>query len=831
MNAQGDVNSFRPMVVGICTNEYYGFYTLLNTTGFNTFQLSFNCTDQSCSVCNTTVTMAIDVCANDPLNANYSFFLSPNPCFLANTNMSTIPSNAVSLGIANDTNVCFNSNHYDLITFVGVSANPICVPFTNGTFAYLAVNSNGYFGGVYCTAGCVSCQQTFANIALGACQAGSVANTSVFVTATSNLHTCFAPPTNVYLSHVFDPSCSMSTPGNTNSFRPLPVGQCSNAFFGSYSFVSSTGPGTYALNFNCTDATCSVCSTALTLATGVCAPDPMNSSYSFLLSNNHCFDAQTNPSAVAAGSISLIWSNDTNTCYNSSHFEVLTAGIVTSAGTCLSYAYGTFALIQLNPDSTYSGGVFCNAGCTLCNESFMSVPINTCVAGTIYNTSFAVTNTSSLSTCYSIPATMYLSHLNSPTCTTTTGVQNSYRPIPVGVCSNVTFGTYSLLTSQDYNIYALLYNCDDATCSQCAGDLLLSQDVCAPDPYNSSYGFLLTNNRCFLAQTNPATISSTSVSLIVANDTPSCFNSTHFDVLTFGTPLPLQINCLQFSYGLYSSLYYATNGSYSAGYGCAAGCTGCQQYFYGVLPNTCNTQSATSSVAVATTTNLYTCYTPPVTMYLSWTSDPTCSMSTAGNVNNYNAYVIGQCTNYAPGQYALLTSTGLNTFALLWGCSNSGCSQCGGALTLAENVCAPDAYNNSLSFLLTSNRCFLAQTNPATITASAISIVYSQDTTSCFQSNNFNVINYGAVPVGSSCVQFIGNTYAQLSSTGNGLYSGSILCNSGCTACNQTFTNIPLNSCVPGINPNTSFWLSNTSNLHSCYVMPTSLYLSHLQDP
>ena len=226
------------MVVGQCTNVYFGFYTLLNTTGFNTYQLSFNCTDMSCSVCNTTVTMALDICANDPMNANFSFFMSLSPCFLANTNMSTIPSNAVSLGIANDTNTCFNTAYYDILTFVGVTANPICIPFTNGTFAYLAVNLNGYFGGVYCTAGCVSCQQTFANIELGTCQAGSVANTSVFVSATSSLQTCFTPTSYVYLSHVFDPSCSMSTPGNTNSFNPLPIGQCSNVFFGSYSSVS-----------------------------------------------------------------------------------------------------------------------------------------------------------------------------------------------------------------------------------------------------------------------------------------------------------------------------------------------------------------------------------------------------------------------------------------------------------------------------------------------------------------------------------------------------------------------------------------------------------------
>ena len=206
---------------------------------------------------------------------------------------------------------------------------------------------------------------------------------------------------------------------------------------------------------------------------------------------------------------------------------------------------------------------------------------------------------------------------------------NVYRPIPVGVCSNASsYHGYSLLTSLDYNIYAFLSGCSDSSCSQCFSALTLSLDVCAPDPMNSSYSYLLTNKQCWLAQTNPATIPSGSVSLVFAADTNVCLNSTNFDVINFGTILSGNSVCLTIGYGYHNNgnnalLSYANNGTYSGGLLCNTGCTSCNISFWNLPPDTCEEGSvAETSFGVLTTANMWTCYAPPVTMYLAHVFDP-----------------------------------------------------------------------------------------------------------------------------------------------------------------------------------------------------------------
>ena len=205
------------------------------------------------------------------------------------------------------------------------------------------------------------------------------------------------------------------------------------------------------------------------------------------------------------------------------------------------------------------------------------------------------------------------------------GDVNSYRPIPVGVCTNATTSHgYSLLTSLDYNIYAFLTGCSDISCSQCNNAITLSLDVCAPDAKNTSYSYLLTGEQCWLAQTNPATITTGSVSMIFTNDTEVCLNSTNFDVVNFGILTSNNPVCVPVGNNGYAVLLtYNSNGTYSGGVQCNLNCSLCNDAFWSLPVDTCEVGSqAGTSFGVVTTSNLWTCYAPPVTMYLAHVFDP-----------------------------------------------------------------------------------------------------------------------------------------------------------------------------------------------------------------
>ena len=206
-------------------------------------------------------------------------------------------------------------------------------------------------------------------------------------------------------------TCSVASPGQGNSYRPIVLNQCTNLFANVYALLITTGYNSYDLLYGCSDASCSQCPSQLTIAEDICTPDPNNSTYSFILSNSHCLNGETNPATIPSTSVSLIFNSNSTVCQNVPHVDTLTFGSVTSTRTCMPFAYGFYAWMQSN-GKNYNGGVWCNSSCGACNQTFTNVPLATCTIGSLYNTSFIVQLTSALSTCYTMPTYMYLSHVN-----------------------------------------------------------------------------------------------------------------------------------------------------------------------------------------------------------------------------------------------------------------------------------------------------------------------------------------------------------------------------------------------------------------------------------
>ena len=207
----------------------------------------------------------------------------------------------------------------------------------------------------------------------------------------------------------------MINPGSVNNYRPVVLSQCTPFFNGSYTLLTQTGLDSYALLWNCTDTSCSQCTSQLTIALGVCTSDPYNGSYSFLLTDDNCFLAETNPETIPSTSVSMIFFGDTNSCTNSSFFDVVTYGSVSSTPVCVPSAFGSYIWLRQAGLGNYSGGHWCNQGCTYCNQTFTNVAMGSCFLDTVFaNMSFSLTLTSSLTSCYEMPYTMYLSHINDP---------------------------------------------------------------------------------------------------------------------------------------------------------------------------------------------------------------------------------------------------------------------------------------------------------------------------------------------------------------------------------------------------------------------------------
>ena len=206
--------------------------------------------------------------------------------------------------------------------------------------------------------------------------------------------------------------CDMSEIGDTNSFRPVVLGVCQQVFFGSYNLLTSTGYNSYALQWNCSDSTCSVCSPPLTIALGVCSNTVFGGNRSFLLTQTRCQGALTNPASAATTSVTLLWRNGTQSCINASNANVVTFGTIGSIMTCLPFSFRSYAGLVLNNDGSYSGGLFCNAGCTSCQQPLTSIQLNHCIANSSVNSSTNIQLTSTLNTCYTPPLELYLSHVN-----------------------------------------------------------------------------------------------------------------------------------------------------------------------------------------------------------------------------------------------------------------------------------------------------------------------------------------------------------------------------------------------------------------------------------
>ena len=215
--------------------------------------------------------------------------------------------------------------------------------------------------------------------------------------------------------NAFIRTCDVSQAGSTNSYRPILIGQCTNVYFGTYTLLTAISIDSYALLWNCTDATCSQCSNALTLATDVCAPDELNIGYSFSLSPTRCFGSLTNKANISSTSITVVFANNTQDCANFTHVDLITFGTPT-VGTplCLQYTNSSYAQLTLNANGTFTGGVWCNTGCSLCNQTFYGLAQNSCMAGSLGVSSVIILPTSALLTCYSSPQTYYLSFLNDP---------------------------------------------------------------------------------------------------------------------------------------------------------------------------------------------------------------------------------------------------------------------------------------------------------------------------------------------------------------------------------------------------------------------------------
>ena len=212
----------------------------------------------------------------------------------------------------------------------------------------------------------------------------------------------------IYLS--LHSNCDLSAPGEANSFRPLTVGVCSNPFVTSYTLVMPTGYNSYTIQVNCTDSTCTQCSPPVTVALNVCnAPSPY---FSYVLTSSRCQGAVTNPALASNTSITVLWRNNTLSCINATHANVQTFGTVSASLICLPFAYGTYAGLKLNSNGTYSGGVWCNLGCTSCTQPIYGLSLNSCLSNSVTNASINIQYTSTLNTCYVPPQTVFLSYLN-----------------------------------------------------------------------------------------------------------------------------------------------------------------------------------------------------------------------------------------------------------------------------------------------------------------------------------------------------------------------------------------------------------------------------------
>ena len=210
-------------------------------------------------------------------------------------------------------------------------------------------------------------------------------------------------------------TCDLSQSGEYNSFRPLTVGVCTDAYFGSYSLLTAaSGVNNYLLNFGCSDATCLSCRVAVNMTTGVCASQRRGTT-SYVLTTTRCQGALTNPTAAPANSITLLWRNNTLSCINATLADVITFGVVGASLNCLPFANGWYAGLMQNIDGTYSGGVYCESTCTSCQQTLSSLALNACLPNVTANSSTDIQPTSSLTTCYVAPPTT----TTRPTTTTT----------------------------------------------------------------------------------------------------------------------------------------------------------------------------------------------------------------------------------------------------------------------------------------------------------------------------------------------------------------------------------------------------------------------------
>ena len=194
----------------------------------------------------------------------------------------------------------------------------------------------------------------------------------------------------------------MSSAGLSNSFRPLVVDQCSNAFPGFYSLLTSVSASNFSLQFNCSDRSCSVCNPPVFMGLGTCTADTFNSSHSTVLSSNVCQGALSNFGSVSSSSISLVWSNGSTTCTNGTQTEIMTFGSVSGQATCQSFSF-FYASIQVS-GGVYSGSLWCQAGCTNCQQTFGGVSLGGCVSNSTAGTSVSVVKTTGLTSCSAQPA-------------------------------------------------------------------------------------------------------------------------------------------------------------------------------------------------------------------------------------------------------------------------------------------------------------------------------------------------------------------------------------------------------------------------------------------
>ena len=196
------------MVVGQCADIFgRGFYSLITTSGYNTYALQYYCSDASCSNCTAPQLLALDVCVPYNFNGmNASIVLTPSRCQAALTDPSVVPPTSITVLWRNNTQTCTNSTHANTITFSDVTSTLTCLPFAYGTYAGLVQNNNGtYTGGVWCDSSCNNCQQPIVNLRLNTCLQNQSSGASLNILLTNRVPTCFVPNVNVFLSILNNP--------------------------------------------------------------------------------------------------------------------------------------------------------------------------------------------------------------------------------------------------------------------------------------------------------------------------------------------------------------------------------------------------------------------------------------------------------------------------------------------------------------------------------------------------------------------------------------------------------------------------------------------------